>query len=175
VALSFERKKVIIEEVTDRATKATSVMAAYYCGLTVSELDELRAQAREQGVYLRIVPNTLAKRALENTKFVHLQEMLKGPLILAFSKDEPNAAARLIRGFVKEHEKLEVRAIALEEQLFSAKDLNKIANLPSRKESISLLMSVMKTPIAKLVQTLVAPQAKLVRTVAAVRDQKQIA
>jgi large subunit ribosomal protein L10 len=175
VALSFNQKKVIVEEITDVAANALSVMAAYYCGLTVAELNTLRTEARSQGIYLRVVPNTLAKRALENTKFSCLREMLTGPLVLAFSKDEPNVAARLVQNFIKEHDKLEVKAIALGEQVFLAKDLKMIADLPSRKEAISLLMSVMEAPITKFVRLLKAPQEKLVRTVAAVRDQKQVA
>lgn len=176
MALNLEQKKAIVAEISEIAASASSVVAAYYCGLTVTEMNQLRREARDQGVFLQVVPNTLAKRALENTEFTGLREVLTGPLVLAFSKNEPNAAARLLREFMKEHDKLEVKAIVVVGgQLLGAKDLVLVAELPSRLEAIALLMSVMKAPISKLVQTLAAPQGKLVRTVAAVRDKKQAA
>ena len=173
--LNIEQKKVIVTEMAEVASNALSVIAAYYCGLTVSELNQLRTRARDQGVYVRVVPNTLAKRALENTEFACLRETLKGPLILAFSRSEPNAAARLVRDFMKEHEKLSVKAIVLSGQLLSEKELTAVAELPSHQEAIALLMSVMKAPISKFVRTFAEPHAKLVRMVAAIRDKKQAA
>jgi large subunit ribosomal protein L10 len=175
VALNIEQKKAIVEEVAEVASQALSAVAADYRGLTVAEMNELRAKAREMGVYLRVVRNTLAKRAIEGTEFACLNEALVGSLVLAFSRKEPGAAARLIRDFIKDHEMLEVKALAISGQLLSANELKTIAQLPSYDEAIAMLMSVMKAPTSKFVRTLAEPHAKLVRTVAAVRDQKQVA
>lgn len=175
MALNREQKQVIVAEVAEVAASALSVVAAYYRGLTVAEMSALRAKARDQGVYLRVVRNTLARCALKDTDFACLSEALTGPLVLAFSREEPNAAARLIKEFMKEHEKLEVGAIVINRQLLSAKDLSAVADLPSRSEALALLMSVMKAPVDKFVRTLAEPHTRLVRTVAAYRDQKQAA
>ena len=136
-------------------------------------MSQLRLQARSSGVYLRVVRNTLARRALAGTGFACLQDTLVGPLLLAFSQQEPGAAARLIRTFIKQNEKLVVKALAFDGQLLAVNDLDKLANLPTRDEAIATLMAIMKAPITKLVRTLVEPQAKLVRLFAAFRDQRQ--
>jgi large subunit ribosomal protein L10 len=124
---------------------------------------------------MRVVRNTLARRALEGTQFACMQQELVGPLVLAFSQKEPGAAARLIKDFVKENEKLKVKALAIEGQLLPAEGLIKLASLPTREEAIAQLMSVMKAPITKLVRTMAEPHAKLVRTIAVIRDAKQAA
>ena len=173
MALRLEGKKAIVAEVTEVANKAVSLIAADYCGLTVAQLTLLRKSARETGVYMRVVRNTLARRALEGTKFSCMQPALVGPLVLAFSKEDPGAAARLMKDFAKKFEKLQVRALSVEGMLLPATDLNKLASLPTRDEGIALLMSVMLAPITKFVRTLVEPHSKLVRTIAAVRDKKQ--
>lgn len=175
VTLRLEDKKAIVAEVSEVATKALSVVTAEYRGLTVEQMTRLRSEARQAGVYLRIVRNTLARRALENTAFACLQEALVGPLMLAFSLQEPGAAARLMRNFAKEYEKLAVKALVFEGLLLGAKDLDRLANLPTRDEALATLMAVMKAPITKLVRTLAEPPAKLARTFAALRDQKQAA
>lgn len=175
MTLNLEDKKAIVAEVGEIAATALSAVTAEYRGLSVTQMTELRAKARENGVYLRVVRNTLARRAIEGTAFVCLQESLTGPLLLAFSRHEPGAAARLIRDFAKTNEKLVVRALAFDGQLIPAKDLERLASLPTREEALSLLMAVMKAPITKTVRTMVEPYAKLARTVAAVRDQKQAA
>ena len=175
MALKLNQKKAIVSGVTDLVKDASSVIAAYYRGLNVATMSDLRVKAREQGVYLRVVPNTLAKRALEGTEFACLQGELVGPLLLVFSKGEPNAAARLIRDFSEKHENLSVKAIALDGKLFSAKSLGAIADLPSHEKAISLLMFVLKAPISKFVRMLKSPQTRLVRTLMAIRDQRQMA
>lgn len=175
MVLKLEDKKAIVSEVAGVAKQAISLVAAEYSGLTVSKLTELRKSARSSGVYMRVVRNTLARRALEGTQFACMQQELVGPLVLAFSKEDPGAAARLIRDFAKTNEKLKVKALAIDSQLLPAKDLDKLANLPTRDEAIAQLMSVMLAPITKLVRTMAEPHAKLVRTVAAVRDAKQAA
>lgn len=173
MTLKLDGKKAIVTEVAAIAACALAVVAAEYRGLTVAQMTSLRVQARNAGVYLRVVRNTLARRAVEGTAFVCLQEALVGPLILAFSQHEPGAAARLIRDFSKNNEKLVVKALAFEGQLMQARDLDRLASLPTRDEALATLMAVMKAPITKLVRTLAEPHAKFARTVAAVRDQKQ--
>ena len=175
MVLKLEDKKTIVSEVAGVAKQAVSLIAAEYSGLTVAQLTGLRKSAREAGVYMRVVRNTLARRAIEGTQFACMQQELVGPLVLAFSKDHPGAAARIIRDFIKDNEKLKVKALALENQLLPASGLATLANLPTRDEGIAQLMSVMKAPITKLVQTMAEPHAKLVRTIAAIRDAKEAA
>lgn len=173
--LNLDDKKAIVAEVADVAAKSLSALAAYYRGLTVSQLNTLRANARKNSVYMRVVPNNLASRALENTEFACLDEALVGPIVLMFSLEDPGAAARLVRDFIKAHEKFEVRALALGGKLLAPKQLDAVAQLPTKDQAISMLMSVMQAPVTKLVRTMAEPYAMLVRTVAAVRDQKQAA
>jgi large subunit ribosomal protein L10 len=175
VVLRLEDKKTIVSEVSDVAKQSLSAIAAEYSGITVGDLTALRKTARNSGVYMRVVRNTLARRALEGTQFACMQPSLVGQLLLAFSKDDPGAAARLIKEFVKTNDKLVVKALAIDNQLLPPSGLNTLASLPTRLEAIAMLMSVMKAPITKLVRTLAEPHAKLVRTVAAVRDAKQAA
>jgi len=144
-------------------------------GLTVSDMTELRQSARDAGIYLRVVRNTLARRALEDTNFDCMREGLVGQLILAFSKDEPGTAAKVIRDFAKKNDKLVVKLVALEGKLLQPSDIEALANLPSKEQAISMLMSMMTAPVAALIRTLAEPHAKLVRTVKAVADQKQAA
>lgn len=173
MTLRLNDKKAIVAEVAAVAQKATSVVAASYSGLTVAQLTQLRKVSREAGVHVRVVRNTLARRAFEGTQFACMDEALVGPLLLAFSKEEPGAAARVFRDFAKKVEKLQVKALSMDGALFAAKDLNRLANLPTRNEAIAQLLSVMQAPITKFVRTLAEPHGKLVRTIAAVRDQKQ--
>ena len=175
MVLKLEDKKTIVNEVAEVAKQAVSLIAAEYSGLTVAQLTGLRKSARSSGVYMRVVRNTLARRALEGTPFACMQPELVGPLLLAFSKEDPGAAARLIKEFIKDNEKLKVKALAVDNQLLPAEGLNRLASLPTRDEAIAQLMSVMKAPITKLVRTMAEPHAKLVRTIAAIRDAKQSA
>jgi large subunit ribosomal protein L10 len=175
VVLKLEDKKTIVSEVAGVAKQAVSLIAAEYSGLTVAQLTGLRKSARDAGVYMRVVRNTLARKALEGTQFACMQQELVGPLVLAFSKEHPGAAARIIKDFAKENDKLKVKALALENQLLPPQGLNTLASLPTRDEGIAQLMSVMKAPITKLVRTMAEPHAKLVRTIAAIRDVKQSA
>jgi large subunit ribosomal protein L10 len=175
VALSLEEKKAVVSEVAEVAAVAHSAVGAEYRGLSVEQMSELRAKARESGVYLRVVKNTLARRAVEGTEFECLQEGLTGPLVLAFSREEPGAAARLVKDFAKQHNKLVPRLVAFGGERLDAADLDRLANIPTREQALSLLMAVMKAPVEKLARTLNEVPGKLVRTVAAVRDQKQSA
>jgi large subunit ribosomal protein L10 len=173
--LNLEDKKALVTEVSAVAAKAQSVVAAEYRGITVGQMTELRAKARGQGVYMRVVKNTLARKALAGTSFEVIGPKLKGPLVLAFSKDDPGAAARVVKDFAKANEKLVPTLVSIGGQVLSGKDLEKVASLPTREQALSQLLGLLKAPIEKLARTLAEPQAKLVRTLAAVRDQKQAA
>ena len=175
MALNLEDKKALVAEVAAVAQKAQSVVAAEYRGLTVGQMTELRAKARKQGVYMRVVKNTLARKAIAGTSFETVGPKLKGPLVLAFSKDDPGAAARVVKDFAKAHEKLVATLVSLGGQVLPGGDLEKVASLPTREQALSMLLGVLKAPVQKLVGTLAAPASKLARTVAAVRDQKQAA
>src|SRR5690349_16814152 len=175
MALNLEDKKALVAEVAAVAQKAQSVVAAQYRGLTVSQMTELRAKARRQGVYLRVVKNTLARKALAGTTFESVGPKLKGPLMLAFSKDDPGAAARVVKDFAKGNEKLVATLVSLGGQVLPAAELDKVASLPTREQALSMLLGVLKAPIQKLVGTLAAPASQLARTLAAVREQKQAA
>lgn len=173
--LTIEQKKAVVAEVSDVAGSAHSIIAAEYRGMTVAQMTELRVQARNAGVYMRVVPNTLARRALEGTDYDCMRDALVGPLVLAFSQEEPGAAARVLEKFAKSNERLVVKAIGFGGKLLDADQIGVLATLPTREEALSQLLGVMKAPIGKFVRTLAEPHAKLVRTVAAVRDQKQAA
>ena len=175
MALNLEDKKALVAEVAEVAAHAQSVVAAEYRGLTVSQMSELRARARRQGVYMRVVKNTLARKALAGTTFESVGPKLKGPLMLAFSKDDPGAAARVVKDFAKGNEKLVATLVSLGGQVLPAAELDKIASLPTREQALSMLLGVLKAPIQKLVGTLAAPASQLARTLAAVREQKQAA
>ena len=175
MALNLEDKKALVAEVGAVAATALSVVAAEYRGLTVSQMTELRSKARSAGVYVRVVKNSLARKAMAGTSFECMSPILKGPLVLAFSKDDPGAAARVVKAFSKDNDKLVTMAVSLGGQLLAASALEKVASLPTREQALSQLMGVMKAPIQKLAATLAAAPSKLVRTLAAVRDQKQAA
>jgi large subunit ribosomal protein L10 len=170
--LNIEQKKAIVAEVAEVARDALSAVVADYRGLSVAQMDSLRFQARSKGVYVRVVRNTLARRALQGTDFACMAESLKGPLVLAFSKTEPGAAARLMQDFSKANN-LSVKWLSIGGALHGPEKLDSIAKLPTYDEAISILMSVMKAPVTKLVRTTCEPHAKLVRLFAALRDQKQ--
>ena len=172
MALNLEDKKSIVAEVSTIAADAHSAIAAEYHGLSVDEMTDLRAKARNEGVYLRVVKNSLTKRAVEGTEFECMQDSLVGPLIMAFSQEDPGAAARLVSEFSKDHDKLVAKVIAIGGEVLGLDQLERLSKLPNRDQAIALLMAVMKAPIEKLVRTLNEPHAKLVRTVAAVRDTK---
>lgn len=173
MALRLAEKKDIVSEVAAVAAEAHSAIAAEYRGLSVGQMTDLRRKAREGGVYLRVVKNTLARRALQGTEFECMQDGLVGPLVLAFSQEDPGAAARVIKDFSKQNELLKVKLISIAGRMLEASELDRLSKLPTRDQAISMLMGLMKAPIEKFVRTMAEPHAKLVRTVAAVRDQKQ--
>ncbi|MCI0654078.1 MAG: 50S ribosomal protein L10 [Methylococcaceae bacterium] len=175
MALRLDDKKAIVAEVSEVAAKAHSAVAVEYRGLSVGEITGLRKTARESGVYLRVVKNSLTRRAVEGTDFSCMRDALKGPLMLAFSMEDPGAAARVIFDFSKENKKLEPKLVAIGGVLYGPSDLERLSKLPTYEQAVSMLMAVMKAPIEKFVRTLAEPHAKLVRTIAAIKDQKQAA
>lgn len=173
VALNLEGKKAIVEEVAAVASRAFSCIAAEYSGLSVEAMTKLRSEARKKGVYVRVVRNTLARLALSGTDFACMSEQLVGPLVLAFSQEDPGSVARVMEEFSKANHKLVIKVVSFGGRLLDSTDLKVLANMPTREQALALLMGVLKAPITKFVRTLAEPHAKLVRTVAAIRDQKQ--
>jgi large subunit ribosomal protein L10 len=173
VALNLSQKKAVVAEVAEVAAAAHSAIAAEYIGLSVEDMTALRVKAREENVYLRVVKNTLARRAFEGTDFECMSEAMVGPLVLAFSQEDPGAAARVISAFAKENDKLVVKLVSIGGKLLEAGDIKRLADMPTKDQAISMLMSVMNAPIEKLARTLNEVPGKLVRVVAAVRDQKK--
>ena len=175
MTLKLEDKKELVAEVNAVAAQAQSVVAAEYRGLSLPQMTALRAKARANGVYMRVVKNTLARRAVTGTPFECIGASLKGPLLLAFSKSDPGAAARVVKAFAKDHDKLVAKVVSMGGQLLAAKDLDRVASLPTKEQAIAQLMGLLKAPLTKLVRTLAEPQAKLVRTILAVKQQKEAA
>jgi large subunit ribosomal protein L10 len=175
VALGLEDKKAIVADVKETAALALSVVIADARGVSVANLTMLRKQAREAKVTVRVVRNTLAKLAIEGTDFECIAPALAGPTLLAFSMEDPGAAARIFKDFAKQVEAFEVKALAVGGRLMGAEQIDVLATLPTRDQALATLMSVMRAPVAKFVRTLNEVPGKLVRTIAAVRDQKQAA
>lgn len=175
MAIKLDDKRAIVAEVAEVASNAYSAVIAEYRGISVADMTALRAKAREGGVYLRVVRNTLARRAVVGTDFECIQDALVGPVVLAFSQNEPGSAGRVIKDFAKENKKLVVKAVSMSGQLLPAEDIEKLAKMPTYEQALSMLMSVMQAPISKFVRTLNEPHTKFVRTLAAVRDQKEAA
>ncbi|MDH4022207.1 MAG: 50S ribosomal protein L10 [Gammaproteobacteria bacterium] len=167
MALRLEDKKALVDEVNAVAASAHSAIAAEYRGLTVAQVTDLRAKARSQGVYVRVIKNTLARRAVEGTEFACLKEALKGPLILAFSREDPGSAARVVRDFAKSNEKLVTKAVAIGGTLYGPADLERLASLPTLDQARAMLLGVLQAPGTKLARTLAEPAALIVRVLAA--------
>ena len=172
MALSLAQKKAVVEEVAEVARSAHSAVAAEYRGLTVTEMTALRESAKRSGVYLRVVRNTLARRAVEGTDFECIRDRLAGPLVLAFSRDEPGAAARVVRDYAKGNGKLVVSFVAFDGKAMDAPAIEELASLPTREEALARLMSVLLAPATKLARTIAEPHAGLVRIVDAMRADR---
>lgn len=173
MAIRLEDKQQIVAEVNEAAKSALSAVLADYRGVTVSEMTALRKTARDNKVYLRVIRNTLLKRAVAGTQFECLNEALVGPTILAFSQEDPGAAARILKDFAKGNEDFDVKALAVDGRLLSADQIDVLAKLPTYDQAISMLMSVMLAPVTKFARTVNEVPSKVTRAVAAVRDQKQ--
>jgi large subunit ribosomal protein L10 len=167
MALRLEDKKALVKEVNAVAGDSVTAVAAEYRGLSVAEMTELRKEARNAGVYMRVVKNTLARRAVEGTEFECMQETLKGPILLAFAKDDPGAAARVIKNFAKGHDALQAVSLSAGGQLLPASDLGALADLPTLDQARAMLLGVMMAPMTKLARTLAEPSAMLARTLSA--------
>lgn len=173
MAIRLEDKQQIVSEVNQAANSALSAVLADYRGVSVGDLTELRKTARENKVYLRVVRNTLLKRAVAGTEFECIQEVLIGPTILAFSQEDPGAAARVLKDFAIENANFEIKALSVDGKLLEASQIDVLAKLPTHDQGLSILMSVMLAPVTKLARTLNEVPSKVTRAVAAVRDQKQ--
>ena len=173
MSLTVEAKQAVVTEVAAVAKTAQSAVAAEYRGLTVAEMTKFRMAARQAGVYVRVVKNTLARRAIEGTSFECMQGSLKGPLVLAFSREDPGAAARVVKGFAKEHEKLVTVALSIGGELYPASDIDRLASLPTLTDARTMFVRVLNAPLTQLVRTLAEPAAMLARTLKARSEQAQ--
>ncbi len=171
--LGLEDKKRIVAEVNEAAGAALSAVLADYRGVAVQDMTALRRNARENQVYLRVVRNSLLRRAVAETEFECLQEALTGPTIVAFSNEDPGAAARVLQDFAEDHEHFEIKALSIGGRLLGPGDIEVLAKMPTLDQARAMLMSVLLAPAVRLARTLNEVPARLTRTVAAVREQKQ--
>ena len=174
MSLNLEEKKAVVVEVSEQVAKAQAIVVAEYRGLPVGDMTALRAQARKSGVYLRVLKNTLVRRAVDGTPFSGLADKMVGPLVFGISTD-PVAAAKVLNEFAKSNDKFVIKAGALPNQVMDAVGIKALATLPSREELLAKLLGTMQAPVAQFVRTLNEVPTKFVRGLAAVRDQKQAA
>jgi large subunit ribosomal protein L10 len=172
VALGLAAKKEIVAEINEVASRALSVAVAEYRGMEVRELTDLRNKAREQGVYLKVIRNTLAKRGLAESKFADIDSALTGPLIYGFSIEAPGGAARLFKDFSKTNPKLQVTALSIGSGLLGPEKLDAVASLPTRDEALARLLATFKAPVEKFVRTINEVPSKFVRVLAAIKEEK---
>ena len=171
--IGLKEKQAIVAEVNETANKALSAVMADYRGVSVDEMTSLRQQARGAGVHVKVIRNTLAKRAFEGTEFECLNEALLGPNILAFSIEDPGAGARVFKDFAKDNESFEIKALSVGGKMLPPEQIDVLAKLPNREQALAMLLSVMQAPITKLARTLNDVPGRVTRVVAAVRDQKK--
>jgi len=172
LTLNYEQKQAVVAEVSAELARAQAVVLAEYRSLQVGEMTELRRKARGSGVYLRVLKNTLARRAVADTPFKGLAEQMVGPLAYGISSD-PVAVAKVLQEFAKGNDKLVIKAGAMPNVMMSAKEVAALAQMPSRQELLGMVLGTMQAPVAKFVRTLNEIPGKFVRTLAAVRDQKE--
>jgi len=172
LGLNLEQKQAVVSEVAAQLAKAQAVIVAEYRGLDVARVTQLRAKARKSGLYLRVLKNTLARRAVKGTPFEQLSDQMVGPLMYGIASD-PVAGAKVIAEFAKENELFVIRGGAMANSKMSDKDVKALALLPSREELLAKLMGTMQAPVAKLVRTMNEVPGKFVRTLAAYRDSKE--
>ncbi len=172
MALNLQRKKELVAELAEVAGLSHSLVAAEYAGLSVAQMTDLRKKARDGGVFLKVSKNTLIRRALEKTDFACVTDALTGPMIYAFSKQDPGAAGRLIKDFAKTNNKLKARLVSIGGQMYPATHVDVLASLPTREQALGMLLYVMKAPIERLARTLAEPATMVARATAAIRDQK---
>lgn len=172
MSLNLEQKQAVVAEVSAQLARAQAVILAEYRSIPVRDMTELRKKARGSGVYLRVLKNTLARRAVADTPFKGLSEKMVGPLAYGISSD-PVAVAKVLQGFAKDNEKFVIKAGAMPNVVMSAREVAELAKLPSRQELLATLVATLQAPIAKFVRTLNEVPGKFARTLAAVRDKKQ--
>jgi len=172
LGLSLKQKQDLVAEVSEQVAKAQTIVIAEYRSLTVADMTDLRRKARGAGVYLRVVKNTLARRAVDGTPFSGLGDQLTGPLAYGISSD-PVSAAKVLSDYAKTNDKLVIRGGAMANLVMSAQDVGRLASMPSREQLLAQLMGTMKAPVGKFVQTLNEVPGKFVRTLAAVRDERE--
>jgi large subunit ribosomal protein L10 len=175
MALRLHQKQALVAEVSEIASKAHSAVAAEYIGLKAGQLDDLRAKAREADIYLHVVKNTLAKRAVEGTDFECLTPALVGPIMLGFSLEDPSSVGRVIKDFAKTHPALVVKSVAMGGVAYGPAEIDRLASLPTRDEALAMLMGTMKAPVGNFVRLLNEPTAKFVRTLSAVGEARKAA
>jgi len=173
MSAKLQTKQQAVEELAGVVGKSQVVVAAHYRGMTVTQMTRLRATGRERGVHIQIIKNTLARRALVGSQYEGLQEKLVGPTILAFSMDEPNAAAKLIQEFSKECEALKVQALGLENKVLAADALDSVAKMPNREQAIVMLLVALNGPVQKLACTMQETYAKLARVMQEVAKKRE--
>jgi large subunit ribosomal protein L10 len=172
LGLSLEQKQAMVSEVAARLAKAQALIVAEYRGLDVEHVTQLRAKARKSGLYLRVLKNTLARRAVQGTPFEKLSDQMSGPLMYGIAAD-PVAGAKVMSEFAKDNERFVIRGGAMLNALMSAKDVKALALLPSREELLAKLLGTMQAPVARLVRTMHEVPGKFVRILAALRDQRE--
>ena len=174
MSLNLEEKKAVVAEVSEQVAQAQAIVLAEYRGIEVGEMTKLRAQARSSGVYLRVLKNTLVRRAVDGTPFSGLANNMVGPLVFGISTD-PVAAAKVLNDFAKTNDKFVIKAGAMPNQVMDANGVKALATMPSREELLAKLLGTRQAPVAKFVRTLNEVPTSFVRGLAAVRDQKQAA
>lgn len=172
MSLNLEQKQALVAEVSAEVAKAQAIVLAEYRSLTVGHMTDLRKKARNSGVYLRVLKNTLARRAVADTPFAGLADQMVGPLAYGISAD-PVAVAKVLHEFSRENDKLVIKGGAMAHAVMSPKQVGDLAKMPSRQELLSMLAGTMQAPIAKFARTLNEVPGKFVRTLAAVNEQKQ--
>ena len=172
MGLSLEQKQTVVSEIAGQLAKAQAVIVAEYRGLGVGALTDLRAKARKSGVYLRVLKNTLARRAVKDTPFAKLSDQMVGPLMYGIAQD-PVGCAKVLADFAKVNEKFVIRGGAMPNSMMSAKDVKVLASMPSREELIAILLGTMQAPVTKLARTMNEVPGRFVRTMAALRDHRE--
>lgn len=173
MALNLAQKKELVAELAEVASQAQSLVAADYIGLSVAQLTELRVKARQGGVFVKVAKNSLVRRAVEGTDYQCVADSLTGPLLYAFSKDDPGAAGRLIKEFSKGNDKLKPRLVAVGGQMYPATHVDNLAELPTLDQALGMLAGLMIAPITRLVRTLNEPVALVARAVNAVAEARK--
>jgi len=175
MALNLAQKKEVVTELAGVAATAHSLVAAEYTGLTVAQLTELRKKGRESGVYIKVAKNTLVRRAVEGTSYSGTVDQLVGPLLFAFSEEDPGAAGRLVKDFAKDNEKLQAKLVAIGGKVYPASHVDVLASLPTREQALGQLLGCLVQPATMLVRVLAEPASQLARSLGQIGEQKKAA